>query len=131
MDWARAEFMELHQMQFSAVTFMLAERILRKLRAKVTHHSIARDFGDYAGGSDTQADAITIDDSRLRKWKRDHGQTINQDMVGRLHERCDRQPHGAMARTQNVDSINLDRIDDADSPSDFRMRDQFAIDFLA
>ena len=50
MDRARAEFMELNEMQFGAVTFMLAERILWKLRAKVTHHSIARDLGDDAGG---------------------------------------------------------------------------------
>ena len=52
MDRARAEFMELNEMQFGTVTFMLAERIVRKLRAKVTHHSIARDLRDYAGGSD-------------------------------------------------------------------------------
>ena len=37
MDRARAEFMELQKMQFRAVTFMLAERILGKLRAKATH----------------------------------------------------------------------------------------------
>ena len=37
MDRARAEFMELQKMQFGTVTFMLAEKILRKLRAKVTH----------------------------------------------------------------------------------------------
>ena len=52
MDRARAEFMELNEMQFGAVTFVLAEGILRKPSAKVTHHSIARDLGDDAGGSD-------------------------------------------------------------------------------
>ena len=52
MDWARAEFMEFQQMQFGSVTFMLAERILRKLCAKVTHHPVPRDLGDHAGGSD-------------------------------------------------------------------------------
>jgi hypothetical protein len=118
-------------MQFGAVTFMLAERILRKLRAKVTHHSITRDLGDYAGGSDVQADAITIDYCRLWKRKRDYGQTVDQDMVGWFHECFDRQPHGAMARTQNVDPIDLDRIHDTDSPSHFRIGDQFAVDFLA
>jgi hypothetical protein len=123
--------MELNEMQFGAVTFMLAERILRKLRAKVTHHSIARDFGYYAGGSDAQANAITIDDSRLRKRKWDDGQAVDQNVVGLIDQRFDCKAHGFMARTQNVDSIDLDRIDDADSPSDFRIRDQFAIDFLA
>ena len=131
MDRARAEFMELQEMQFGAVTFMLAERILRKLRAKVTHHSIAGDFGDYAGGSDAQANAITIDDGRLWKWKWNHRQAVDQDMVGLVDQRFDCKAHGFMARAQNVDPVDLDGIDNADSPSDFRISDEFAIDFLA
>jgi len=118
-------------MQFGSVTFMLAERILRKLRAKVTHHPVACDLGDYAGGSDAQTDAITVDDSRLRKWKRDHRQPVNQDVVGRFDQCFDRQAHGAMARAQNVDPINLDRINNTHGPSDFGISGQFAIDFLA
>jgi hypothetical protein len=118
-------------MQFGAVTFMLAERILRKLPAKVTHHSVARDLGDYAGSSDAQADAITIDNRRLRKWKRDHREPVDQDVVGRFDQGFDRQAHGTVARAQNVYSIDLHGIDNADSPSDFGMSDQFAIDFLA
>jgi hypothetical protein len=115
--------MELQEVQFGAVTFMLAERILRKPSAKVTHHSIARDLGDYAGGSDAQANAITIDDCRLRKWKGNHGQTIDQNVVGVVDQRFDCEAHGFMARTQNVDSIDLYGIDDADSPSDFGISD--------
>ena len=130
MDRARAEFMELQEMQFGAVAFMLAERILRKLPAKVTHHSVACDLGDHASGSDAQANAITINDGRLRKWKWDHRQTIDQNMIGLVHQRFDGKAHGFMARTQNVDPIDLDGIDNADSPSDFRISDQFAIDFL-
>ena len=64
-------------MQFGAVAFMLAERILGKLPAKVTHHSVAGDLGDDAGSSDAQADAITIDDGRLWKWERDYGQAVD------------------------------------------------------
>jgi hypothetical protein len=74
--------MELQEMQFRAVTFVLAERILWKLRAEVTHHSIPSDLGDYAGRSDAQADAIAIDDCRLRKWKRDNREAIDQYMIG-------------------------------------------------
>ena len=110
---------------------MLAERIVRKPRAKVTHHSIARDLRDHAGGSDTQADAITIDDSRLRKWKRDDRQTVDQNMIGVVDQRFDCKAHCFMARAQNVDPIDLDGIYNADSPCDFGMSDQFAIDFLA
>jgi hypothetical protein len=123
--------MKLQEMQFGAVTFMLAERILRELSAKVTHHLVARDLGDHAGGSNAQADAIPVDDGRLWKWKRDNGQPIDQNVIGRLDQRFDRQAHGAVARAQNVDSINLDGIDNTDTPSDFGIADQFAIDFLA
>ena len=131
MDRARAEFMEFQQMQFSSVTFVLAETILWKPRAKVTHHPVACDLGDYAGGSDAQADAITVDDCGLRKRKRDYRQPVDQDVVGRFDQGFDRQAHGAVARAQNVDPIDLDGINNTDSPSDFGIGDQFAIDFLA
>ena len=60
-------------MQLGSITFVLIEAILRELGAKVTHHPVARDLGDHTGGSDAQADAITLDDGCLRKWKRNHG----------------------------------------------------------
>jgi len=44
--------MEFQQMQFSSVTFVLAEAILGELRTKVTHDAVARDLGNHAGGSD-------------------------------------------------------------------------------
>ena len=84
MDRTRAEFMELQQMQFGSVTFVLIEAILRKVSAKVTHHPVARDLGDYAGGGNAQADAIAIDDCRLGKRKRNDGQTVNQNVVRRF-----------------------------------------------
>ena len=56
-------------MQFCSVTFVLAETILRELRAKVTHDPVARDLRDNACRGDAQADAIAIDNCRLRKWK--------------------------------------------------------------
>jgi hypothetical protein len=123
--------MELQQMQFSSVTFVLGEAILGELSAKVTHHPVARHLGDDAGGSDAQADAITVDDGRLRKWKRDDGQPIDQSVIWRFDQGFDRQTHGAVARAQDVDPIDLDGINNGDSPSDFGSRDQFAIDFLA
>jgi hypothetical protein len=36
-----------------------------------------------------------------------------------------------MARTQDVDPVDLDRIDNADGPSDFGIRNQIAINFFA
>ena len=85
-------------MQFCSVTFVLAEAILRELRAKVTHDPVARYLGDHAGGSDAQADAITIDNCRLRKWKRNHRQTINQNVVRRFEQRFNSDTHRSVAR---------------------------------
>ena len=70
MDRARAEFIELQKMQFCSVTFVLAETILRKLGAEVTHDPVSRDLRDHACGGNAQADAIAVDNCCLRKWKR-------------------------------------------------------------
>ncbi len=64
-------------MQFCSIAFVLAEAILRELRAKVTHDPVACDLGEDAGSGDAQADAVTIDNRRLWKRKRNHGQTID------------------------------------------------------
>ena len=118
-------------MQFCSVTFVLAETILRKLRAKVTHDPVARDLRDHACRGDAQADAIAIDNCRLRKWKRNHRQTVNQNVVRRFEQRFNRKAHRTVARAQDVNPVDLNRIDNADRPSDFGIRNQLAIDFLA
>jgi len=71
-------------MQFGSVTFVLTETILRELGAKVTHHPVAGDFGDDTGGGDAQANAIAVNDGRLRKGKRDNRQPVDQNMVRRF-----------------------------------------------
>ena len=118
-------------MQFCSVTFMLAEAILGELPAKVTHDPVARDLGNHACGRNAQADAIAIDNCGLRHWKRDHGQTIDQDVVRRLEQSFGCEAHCTVACTQDIDSIDLHRIDDADHPPDLLIRDQLAIDFFA
>jgi hypothetical protein len=118
-------------MQFCSVTFVLAETILRELRAKVTHDPVARDLRDHACRSDAQADAIAIDNCRLRKWKRNHRQTVNQNVIRWFEQRFNRDAHRTVARAQNVNPVNLNGIDNAHGPSDFGIRNQFAIDFFA
>ena len=131
MDRARAEFMKLQKMQFCSVTFVLAETILRELTAKVTHHPVAGDLRDHARRGDAQTDAITIDDCRLWKWKRNYRQTINQNVIRRFEQRFNREAHRTVARAQNVNPIDLNRIDNSDRPSDVGIRNELAIDFFA
>jgi hypothetical protein len=123
--------MKLQKMLFCSVTFVLAETILRELRAKVTHDPVARDFRDHACRGDAQADAIAIDNCRLRKWKRNDRQTVNQNMFRGLEQSFNRESHGTVARTQDINPVDLNRIDNADRPLDFGIRNQLAIDLLA
>ncbi len=105
-------------MQLGAVAFVLAETILGKERAEVTHHLVARHFRNHTGGGDRQAVTIAVDDRGLREWKRKDGQSVDEDMIGPGKERGDRSAHCFVGRAQNVDSIDLDVIDHADRPND-------------
>jgi hypothetical protein len=118
-------------MQFGSVAFVLFEAILRELGAKVTHHPVARYLGDHASCSDAQTDAVAINNRSLRKRKRNDGQSIDQNMIGRVDQCCNCQAHRSMARSQNVNAIDLDRIDRADRPSDSGIGHQIRIDLLA
>jgi hypothetical protein len=123
--------MEFYQVQLGSVTFVLAKAILWELRAKVTHHPVARYLGDHAGGSDAQTKTVSIDDRSLRERKRNNWQPIDQGVIRRIHQGRDRQAHRSMARAQDVDAIDLDGIDNADRPSDLRIGYQIQINFLA
>ena len=110
--------MELQQVQFGTVTFVLTETILRKLGAEVTHDSVARDFGDDAGGGDALADAITIDNRSLGDRKRDNREAVDQNVIGWREEQSNGNAHRAMRRAQNIDAIDLDRVHHANAPTD-------------
>jgi hypothetical protein len=118
-------------MDLSAVTFMLAEAIIRKIGTEVTHHSVTSNFRDYTGGGDAEAEAIAIDNSGLGNWKGNNGQAINQHVVGRAGERCKGLAHRSMSGAQNIDSVDLHGIDNADRPTEVGVRDQVVINFFA
>jgi hypothetical protein len=118
-------------MDLSAVTFMLAEAIIRKIGTEVTHHSVTSNFGDHTGSGDGKAEAIAIDNSGLGNWKRNNGQAINQHVVGRAGEPCNGLAHRSVSGAQNIDSVDLDRIDNTDRPTEVGVRDQLVINFLA
>ena len=119
MDRTRPEFMEFQEMQFSAVTFVLAETIVGKMGAEVTHHSVAGDLRDHAGGGNAKAEAIAVDDGGLWTWKGNNGQTIDQNVIGRNGKRGNGQAHRFVRRAQNINPVDLDRVDNTDRPVDF------------
>lgn len=76
--------MEFLEVKLGAVTFVLTETVLRKLRAELAHERVACHFRDHARGRDAQAHAVAIDNRGLWKRKGKHGQTIDQDMIGEI-----------------------------------------------
>jgi hypothetical protein len=123
--------MQFYQVQFRAVAFVLAEAILRETRAEVPHNRVPRDLRDHARGGDGEAVAITVDDRRLRERERKYRQAIDQDMLRLQRQGFDRHPHGLMRRAQDVDRVDLDRIDNPDCPGDGVVRDEIVVDLLA
>ena len=69
-------------MQFCSVTFVLAEAIFGKARAEVPHNRVPCDFRNDTRRRNAQAEAIAIDDRRLRKRKGENGETVDQHVVG-------------------------------------------------
>jgi len=74
--------MKFEEMQFCAVTFVLAKAIFWESGAKLTHHCVARYLRDHARRGDTQANAIPINKRRLWQWKRQYRKTIDEHMIG-------------------------------------------------
>ena len=131
MDRTGSKFMKSGQVEFGAVTLVLVEAIFWKLGAEVTHHPVACDLGDDAGGGDGQTVAIAVDDGRLRKWKRKNGKTVDQNVLRRESELGERDPHRFMRRAQNIDPIDLEMIDHTDGPGDLGVRNQLVVNFFA
>jgi hypothetical protein len=123
--------MEFQQMDFSAVTFMLAEAIVRKIGTEVTHHSVTGNFRDHTGSSDAKTEAIAVDNRGLGNWKGNNGQAIDQNVVGRAGEPCKGLAHRSVRRAQNIDAVDFHGIDNTDRPSEVRIRDQVVVNFFA
>ena len=83
-------------MEFGAVALVLVEAIFGKLRAEVTHDSVAGDLGNYASRGDAQTVAIAVDDRGLREWKWKNGKPVDQDVLGRKRKRGKRDAHRLM-----------------------------------
>jgi hypothetical protein len=123
--------MQFYQVQFRAVTFVLAKAIFRETRAEVAHNRVARDLGDDARGRDREAVAIAVDDRGLREREREHRQTVDEDVLRLRGEAGEGGVHRLVGRAQNVDRVDFDGIDDADRPRDRGVRQEIAVNFLA
>ena len=123
--------MQFYQVQLRAVAFVLAEAILGKTRAEVAHNRVARDFRDDARRRDAEAVAIAVDDCRLREGKRKDRQAIDEHVLGLHRERIDRRAHRLVRRTQNIDRIDFDRIDNADSPQNGVVPSEVVVNLFA
>ncbi len=123
--------MQFNQVQLRAVAFVLAEAIFGKARAEVAHNRVARDLRDHARRGNAEAVAIAIDNRRLWERKRKNREAIDQHVIGTRSQRFNGGAHCLVSGAEDVDRINLDRIDDSDRPRDQFVRNQFLVNFFA
>ena len=100
--------MQFYQVQFRAVTFVLAEAIFGKARAEVAHNRVAGDFGDHTGGGNAEAEAIAIDDRRLRQREGENRETVDERMLGLEAQGADGSAHRLVGRAQDIDGVDFD-----------------------
>ena len=110
---------------------MLAETILGKTRAEVAHNRIARDLCDHTRGGNAQAVAVTIDDGGLGQGKRKNGKTVDERVLGLHRESGDRRAHRFMSGAQNIDRVDLYRINNPDRPENGTVRGEILVNLLA
>jgi hypothetical protein len=123
--------MEFQEVEFGAVTFVLAEAIFRETRAEVAHNRVARHLRDHTRGRDREAGAIAVDDRGLRQRERGYGQAVDEDVLWLNRESSDCDPHRLVARAQNIDGIDLDGINHANRPGDRVVREQLVVNLFA
>ena len=58
-------------------------------------------------------------------------QAVDENVLRLKGEGGDGRPHRLVGRAQDIDRVDLDRINDAYRPCDSRVGDEFAIDFFA
>ncbi len=123
--------MEFQEVEFGAVTFVLAEAILRETGAEVAHNRIARHFRDHARGCNREAVAIAVDDRRLGQRKGEYRKAVDEDMFRLNDERGYCRAHRFVGRAQNIDRVDLDGINGADRPRDRIVCDQVVVNLFA
>jgi hypothetical protein len=123
--------MQFNQVKFRAVAFVLAEAILRKSRAEVAHNRIASDFRYHGRGRDAEAVAIAIDDRGLRQRKGKNREAVDENVLRLKGEGGDGRAHRLVGRAQDVDRIDLDRINDAHRPRDSAVRHEILVNLFA
>jgi hypothetical protein len=110
---------------------VLAEAILWKTRAEVAHNRIARHFRDHGRGRDAEAVAIAIDDGGLRQRKGKNREAVDENVLRLKGEGGDGRAHRLMGRAQDVDRVDLDRINDAYRPRDSAVRHEILVNLFA
>src|SRR5205085_2553594 len=131
MNRTRPVFMQFYQVQFRAVAFVLAEAILGISGAKVAHNRVPRDLRDHARGGDREAVAVPVDDGGLREGEWEYREAINEYVVGLNREDGKGEPHRLVGGAQDIDRVDLDRINDSHRPVNRIVRDEVPVNLLA
>ena len=108
-----------------------AEAILRETRAEVAHNRVASDLGDDARGGDREAIAIAVDDGRLGQGEGKNGEAVDENVLRLKGEPGNGRAHRLVGGAQNVDGVDLDRVDNPNGPCNGIVRHKIVVDLLA
>jgi hypothetical protein len=104
---------------------MLRKVVARVQRVHLHHDPVARHLGDHAGRGDAEAQSIAADQRGLWEGEWQHGQAVDQGMVGRERKRGDGAAHCFVARAQNVQAVDFLSLDYGRGPSDLAVGGDF------
>jgi len=94
------------------------------------HEPVARDFRQNGSGGDAVRTAIAFDQSLLRGGEIPHGQPVDEGEVG-IRETLDGAPHAGVGGSENVEPVDLRRIDHGDRPFNPDVAGQGFVELLA
>jgi hypothetical protein len=122
VDGARAELPQSGEMLRGAVALVLGKAVSGMLAIQFDHQTIARDFGEDAGGSDRIAFTVAFDDRGMRNFERLDGAAIDEYVLRGWMQLIQGEIHGAVGGLEDVDLIDRFHIDHAYPVANLRVR---------
>src|SRR5215210_2919557 len=116
MDRTRPLRAETFEVELSGITFVPCESIAGINRIQFDHNAISGDLRYHTRRRDRKAAPVTTYKRRLWTGKWLNRQPVNERMLRRDPQRANGAAHRFVARTENVEPVDLVTLDHRNSP---------------
>ena len=106
-------------MQRGAIAFVLRKSVGGIARLHFDHEAVARDLRDDARGGDAEAEPVAADERGLRHGEGEHGQAVDQGVIGCEDQRGESAAHRFVRGVEDVQPVDFLGLDHSESPADF------------